>query len=171
MTNKKGFSSPEKQKEANKKYQKSDKGALAIKKANAKYYAKKFFTEYATIEDIKEFKKIIFEKEKHMEKLIDYSWSVGEIVGFYALKANTPKEETDIKNLVRKITKEGLGNADKLSIINDLVAKLSLNFSKVDISDISTLISDVLLYGEEHKDEEIDRFEFVKGYFKKLADG
>ena len=106
-----------------------------------------------------------------MEKLIDYSWSVGEIVGFYALKANTPKEEIDIKNLVRKITKEGLGNADKLSIINDLVAKLSLNFSKVDISDISTLISDVLLYGEEHKDEEIDRFEFVKGYFKKLADG
>ena len=49
---KKGFSSPEKQKEANEKYSKSEKGKQAGKKATAKYKANKYIEEFADVKDL-----------------------------------------------------------------------------------------------------------------------
>ena len=49
---KKGFSSPEKQKEANEKYSKSEKGKQAGKKATAKYMANKYIQEFADVKDL-----------------------------------------------------------------------------------------------------------------------
>ena len=49
---KNGFSSPEKQKEANEKYSKSEKGKQAGKKATAKYKANKYIEEFANVKDL-----------------------------------------------------------------------------------------------------------------------
>ena len=49
---KNGFSSPEKQKEANEKYSKSEKGKQAGKKATAKYKANKYIEEFADVKDL-----------------------------------------------------------------------------------------------------------------------
>ena len=59
---KKGFSSPEKQKEANEKYSKTEKGKQAGKKATAKYKANKYIEEFANSKDLEVLKSKINKK-------------------------------------------------------------------------------------------------------------
>ena len=59
---KKGFSSPEKQKEANEKYSKSEKGKQAGKKATAKYKANIYIEEFANNRDLETLKSKINKK-------------------------------------------------------------------------------------------------------------
>lgn len=58
----KGFSSPEKQKEANDKYNKTEKGKKAGDKATAKYKANKYIEEFAEIADLEVLKSKINKK-------------------------------------------------------------------------------------------------------------
>lgn len=96
---KNGFSSPEKQKEANEKYSKSEKGKQAGKKATAKYKANKYIEEFANSKDLEVLKGRINKKLRNyggnmkvlyvakgqgtnpeiLEKSIDYTEEVEEI--------------------------------------------------------------------------------------------
>jgi hypothetical protein len=58
----KGFSSPEKQKEANDKYNKTEKGKKAGDKATAKYKANQFIDKFADIKDLETLKSKINKK-------------------------------------------------------------------------------------------------------------
>lgn len=93
-----GFSSPEKQKEANEKYSKTEKGKNAGNKATAKYKANKYIEEFADIKDLEILKGKINKKLRNggnmkvlyiakgqgtnpeiLEKSMDYTEEVEEI--------------------------------------------------------------------------------------------
>ena len=94
----KGFSSPEKQKEANEKYNKTEKGKLAGNKATAKYKANQFIDKFADNKDLENLKSKINKKLRNggnmkklyivkgqgtnpeiLEKSMDYTPEVEEI--------------------------------------------------------------------------------------------
>ena len=95
----KGFSSPEKQKEANEKYNKTEKGKLAGNKATAKYKANQFIDKFADNKDLENLKGKINKKLRNLggnmkllyvakgqgtnpeilEKSIDYTDEIEEI--------------------------------------------------------------------------------------------
>ena len=166
---KNGFSSPEKQREANEKYSKTEKGKQAGKKAAAKYKANKYIEEFANSKDLEVL------KERINKKLRNYG---GNMKVLYVAKGQgtnpeiekksidyTPEVEEIFLTILDKVLRAKF-NLPKKAVMEYFTADED-NFTEEELKDLKeicrekdgTLNGNIYLNGIDSKYRFIDWFE------------
>lgn len=139
---KKGFSSPEKQKEANEKYSKTEKGKQAGDKATAKYKANKYIEEFANNRDLETLKSKINKKLRNG----------GNMKLLYVAKGQGTNPEIEKKSMDYTPEVEEI-----FLIILDKVLRVKFNLPKKAVIEYFTADEDNFTEEESEKLKEICR--------------
>ena len=140
---KKGFSSPEKQKEANEKYRSTEKGKKAGDKATAKYKANQFIDKFADNKDLENLKGKINKKLRNLG---------GNMKLLYVAKGQGTNPEIEKKSIDYTPEVEGI-----FLTILDKVLRTKFNLSKKAVLEYFTADEDNFTEEELEKLKEICR--------------
>ena len=165
----KGFSSPEKQKEANEKYSKTEKGKKAGDKATAKYKANQFIDKFADNKDLEILKGKINKKLRNLE---------GNMKKLYIVKGQGTNPEIEKKSMdyTQEVEEIFLTILDKVLRVKFSLSKKAVteyftadenNFTEEELKDLKeicrekdgTLNGNIYLNGIDDKYRFIDWFE------------
>lgn len=165
---KKGFSSPEKQKEANEKYSKTEKGKQAGKKATAKYKANKYIEEFANSKDLEVLKSKINKKLRNGGNMKVLCVAKGQGTNPEIEKKSmdyTPEVEEIFLTILDKVLRVKF-NLSKKAVMEYFTADED-NFTEEELKDLKeicrekdgTLNGNIYLNGIDDKYRFIDWFE------------